>query len=373
MYLNGYSVLENAKAYILTFIYIFATVIGGFPLVSGIARVAGMDPSSKFSYLTGFFDAAIYFFLPQINVIILRLIQNRPLRHRMVGRTVVIGDIPWVAQAAEAFLSKIFACSYSIAGINVHSANPSDHLVHRMTHRVVRGTLLICGRPDGRLSALTASENAVCLSINQASSIQSIGSTCETVTIGHNRFKLPLSTRAIFLERCRPLFLCEYLLAERDDDDSVVSARDSTPMKSLSYHGPSLNEYLPHFNHKRPVDDTLLQSIGKLPKIENKPRPKGPRERTSAALLGKYKSMEREMVKKVQHDHFLDRSEKLSVKKIVNTTIQEKKWITKARRLFEALNINNDGMLKMEQFVEGLRGLGCDKSVAELTQLFFRL
>jgi hypothetical protein len=25
----------------------------------------------------------------------------------MVGRTVVIGDIPWVSQAAEAFLSKV--------------------------------------------------------------------------------------------------------------------------------------------------------------------------------------------------------------------------------------------------------------------------
>jgi hypothetical protein len=45
--------------------------------------------------------------MPQINIIILRLIQGRNLRHRMVGRTVVIGDIPWVAQSAEAFLSKV--------------------------------------------------------------------------------------------------------------------------------------------------------------------------------------------------------------------------------------------------------------------------
>ena len=52
-------------------------------------------------------DAAIYFWLPQINVTILRLIQRRNLRHRMVCRTVVIGDIPWVAQCAEAFLSKV--------------------------------------------------------------------------------------------------------------------------------------------------------------------------------------------------------------------------------------------------------------------------
>jgi hypothetical protein len=39
----------------------------------------------------------------------------------MVGRTVVIGDCPWVSQAADAFLSKIFANSYSIAGLNVLS------------------------------------------------------------------------------------------------------------------------------------------------------------------------------------------------------------------------------------------------------------
>jgi hypothetical protein len=125
---------------------------------------------------------------------------------------VVIGDIPWVAQSVEAYLSKLFACSYSAACISVYSANPTDHLVHRMTHRVVRGCLLACGRPDGRLSALTSSEAAVCLSVNQASSIQSIGSTCESMTIGHNPYKLPLSKFAVFLKGCRKKFLCEHLL-----------------------------------------------------------------------------------------------------------------------------------------------------------------
>jgi hypothetical protein len=50
----------------------------------------------------------------------------------------------------------------------------------------VRGALLAVGRPDGRLNALTASENTVCLSVNQASSIQSLGVTCESFTLGHN-------------------------------------------------------------------------------------------------------------------------------------------------------------------------------------------
>lgn len=89
-------ILENAKAYVMSFLYIMGTVISGYPLVSGIAIAAGMDISSSFIHLTRFFDAVIYFFLPQINIIILRIVQGRPLRHRMVGRTVVIGDIPWV-------------------------------------------------------------------------------------------------------------------------------------------------------------------------------------------------------------------------------------------------------------------------------------
>lgn len=124
-------VLENARAYIMSFIYVVGTVTSGYPAVTGIAIACGLAAGHWGFYITRFLDALIYFFLPQINIIIIRLIQNRNLRHRMTGRTVVVGDIPWVAQSIEAFLSKIFARSYSIAGLNVLSGNPADHLVHR--------------------------------------------------------------------------------------------------------------------------------------------------------------------------------------------------------------------------------------------------
>ena len=124
-------VLENARAYIMSFIYIIGTVTTGYPLITGIAIACGLADGSYGFYITRFFDALVYFFLPQINIIIIRLIQRRNLKHRMTGRTVVVGDIPWVAQSIEAFLSKIFARSYSIAGLNVLSGNPADHLVHR--------------------------------------------------------------------------------------------------------------------------------------------------------------------------------------------------------------------------------------------------
>ena len=86
-------ILENVRAYVMSFIYIVATVVSGYPLVTGIALGAGLSSESRIIYLLKLFDALIYFWLPQINVIIIRLIQRRPLLHRMVGRTVVIGDV----------------------------------------------------------------------------------------------------------------------------------------------------------------------------------------------------------------------------------------------------------------------------------------
>ena len=104
---------------------------------------------------------------------------------------------------------EIFPTRVRIASLGVASGNPADHLVHRHTHRVVRGSLLAVGRPDARLNALTSAENTVCLSVSQASSIQNYGVTCESVTVGHNSFELPLAANCITLAGSRPQFLCE--------------------------------------------------------------------------------------------------------------------------------------------------------------------
>ena len=71
-----------------------------------------------------------------------------------------------------------------------------------------------------RLVALTSAENAVCLSVSQASSIQSLGGTCESLTIGHNPFELPLAAHAVFLpDGGRKKFLCEELLERQVSSD----------------------------------------------------------------------------------------------------------------------------------------------------------
>ena len=80
------------------------TLVFGFLCLSCLSQ----SPSSHTHTLAvRLMDAVVYFWMPQIACIFLRLVQGRNILHRMVGRTVVIGDIPWVAQAGEAFLSKV--------------------------------------------------------------------------------------------------------------------------------------------------------------------------------------------------------------------------------------------------------------------------
>ena len=145
-------VLEGPLSWIMLAVYIMATVTAGATPLSAAAAAVGAaadtdDGLGRWAHLVGFVDGIIYLFLPWWTTVLLRLVQRRPWLHRVAGRSLLIGDVPWVAQSLEAFVSKCFALSYSIATINVHSANPLDHLVHRHTHRVTRGALLAIGRP----------------------------------------------------------------------------------------------------------------------------------------------------------------------------------------------------------------------------------
>eukprot|EP00963_Diacronema_lutheri_P013531 scaffold2639_cov361-Pavlova_lutheri.AAC.3 len=228
----AWHILELPVAWILSAAYIIGTVTAGYPLIYGICVAAGMSETSSWTPLPLFFDSLLYVFVAQWTTLFIRIAQGRALFHRISTRTIVIADTPWVAQAAEAFLSKLFATSFTNTCINVHSGNPADHFVHRYTHRVMRGTLVACGRPDGRLSSLTALENSVCLSVNQASSIQHFGVTCESLTIGHNPVNLPLAAHNVFLPSNRPDYICEHLLklSKGLRPDEVLSEMSSSQL-----------------------------------------------------------------------------------------------------------------------------------------------
>lgn len=259
----------------------------------------------------------------------------------MVGRSAIVADCPWVAQAGEAFLSKIFANSYSIAGLNVLSGNPADHLVHRHTHRVVRGSLLVCGRPDGRLSALTSLEAATCLSVNQASSIQSLGGTCESVTIGHNPFKLPLTARAVFLKAHRPKFLCETMLQSIDEQ---AAAAQQSPAISLILNNKTIQRSSIG-NNSMSWSNRFLSVFGLSRGFSNDDEDL-PVNSSHGRLLGVYTDLQSKAGKNPLKP---DASHQHSVEDIINDLSREKAGIEKLREIFNSLDENGDGELSIEE------------------------
>ena len=124
-------VLEVPWAWALAAAYIFGTVISGYPLVKGVtdaitsAAGAAASLASALSYVALVFDSAIYVWSAILAATLLRLVQGRPLLARWGKRTIVIADVPFVHQCAEAFLSKMFALSYGIASVEMHGANPT--------------------------------------------------------------------------------------------------------------------------------------------------------------------------------------------------------------------------------------------------------
>ena len=292
----------------------------------------------------------------------------------MVGRTVVIGDIPWVAQSAEAFLSKIFAVSYSIAGLNVLSANPVDHLVHRHTHRVVRGTLAIFGRPDGRLSALSTAEASVCLSVNQASSIQSWGGTCESITIGHNPFKLDLSLNGIFLKRHRPLFLCERLLVETDakQENRVKGGGEaSADEKGGPWRRPALTRLWHLLPSRKKTVGGLNASVYRV--ADCSISLKINKRRSAPALLGAYLDIDERKSANPPSSVTEDTNttnERLSVDDVIVEVIRNRKHNDRLHQLFSKMDKDGDGVLNEKEFMEGLQSIQEEMTETEARVLF---
>lgn len=361
-------ILEGVKAYIITIAYIIGTVTSGYPLFQAISIAAGLSRSHSVFYLPRFLDSLLYIFMPHICILVLRMIQGRNLMHRFSNRTVVIGDCPWVAQAAEAFLGKLFACSYGLASVNVLSGNPADHLLHRHTHRIVRGTLLCCGRPDGRLPALSSLEASACLSVNQASSIQSLGATCESITIGHNKSKLPLSQKAIFLKSYRPLFLSEQVLDNIDAQDELIKQRKEDLMRELkrgdetrhrarrrkiAIQNPAAYKTktralssMSHFSDTNNISVSLSRSR------------QAKTSRTSAGLIGAYQNLE--------NGNRVD----LTISKIVDRMIKERQGIEHARRVFNEMDSDGDGRIGLEEFANAYQKVDPTISMEHLAETF---
>lgn len=132
-------------------------------------------------------DISVYIFGAWLWTLAIRYIQGRQLLARTGKRTLVIGDVFWLNQLLQAYVSKLFALSYGIATIEVHSGDPQHHLLHDFGHRVVRGTLIWLGIPDGRRSQQQQSvENAVIMAGKQVNSIRNFNIGAEIIALGNN-------------------------------------------------------------------------------------------------------------------------------------------------------------------------------------------
>jgi hypothetical protein len=142
-------------------------------------------------------DIGIYIFGVWLWTIGLRLLQKRRLLARTGKRTLVIGDVSWVQKMLRIYVSKLFSLSFGITSLEIHGATPQDQLVHQFAHRVVRGTLLFVGFPDGRCSQKQRhEENAVLMTVKQAHGIQHLGTGPEIVAVGSN----PMIHQQAFME-----------------------------------------------------------------------------------------------------------------------------------------------------------------------------
>ena len=132
-------------------------------------------------------DIAVYIFGAWLWTLAIRYCQGRQLLARMGKRTLILGDVSWVARLLQSYVSKLFALSYGIATVEVHSADPQNQLLHAFGHRVVRGTLIWLGIPDGRRSSKQqAAENAVIMTGKQANGIKNLNIGAEIIALGQN-------------------------------------------------------------------------------------------------------------------------------------------------------------------------------------------
>jgi hypothetical protein len=137
---------------------------------------------------------------------------------------------------------------------------------------------------------LTSLEASTCLSVNQASSIQSIGGTCESITIGHNKSKLPLSHKAIYLKSHRPLFLSEKVLDDLDAHDDLVRQRNESKRVKRTSATETLRRAASAIMDTARSVEFLDLSLSRSRKAKV--------TRSSASLLGAYVNLEKEARKK---------------------------------------------------------------------------
>ena len=187
--------------------------------------------------------------------------------------------------------------------------------------------------------ALTSAEATVCLSINQANSIESIGGTCESVTIGHNPTKMALTKNDIFLEAHRPHFLCERLLL-----DEHFKAMNSSTV----------------FLQGKPVPESKVETD----------------LNTSAHyLLGIYTGWAHDAQRQLcEHKSGVhEPGTRSHLEKVVESMIQGTSESRRLKTIFKAIDVAGSGTLDVDEFAEAYRMYDSSLSDGDINALFERI
>ncbi|MCP9835968.1 hypothetical protein KBY84_00510 [Cyanobium sp. N.Huapi 1H5] len=188
----AWDVLETPTAWLIHALYVLGSLGWGMPLfrsltlallpLAGLAEGQGIGALLLALSLPA--DVALYVLGPWCWTLGLRLLQGRQPLARTGRRTLVIGEAEGLHQLLSTYVSKLFALSYGLTGLDVHGADPVDSLLNGYAHRLVRGTLLFLGVPDGRCSQRQrAHADAVIQAARQADGLRHLGTGPDIVAL----------------------------------------------------------------------------------------------------------------------------------------------------------------------------------------------
>jgi hypothetical protein len=182
-----------------------------------------------------------------------------------------------------------------------------------------------------------------------------MGGTCESITIGHNKSKLPLSKRAIYLKSHRPLFLSEKVLDDLDAHEDLVRQRKAKINEErLRRRSSYLKQASSFFTTRREGGNFLELSLSRSRQAKT--------ARSSASLLGAYVNLEKEARKK--------RNQSADVFRVVDSMVKERQGIENARRLFNEIDSDGNGVIELDEFIEAYQKKDPGVSKEHLRKLF---
>ncbi len=188
----AWHVLETPTAWLIHALYVLGSLGWGTPLFRGVTLALlpllglaeGQGMGALLLALSLPADVALYVLGPWCWTLGLRFLQGRQLLARTGRRTLVIGEAEGLHQLLSNYVSKLFALSYGLTALDVHGTDPIDSLLHGYGHRLVRGTLLFLGVPDGRCSQRQrAHADAVIQAARQADGLRHLGAGPDIVAL----------------------------------------------------------------------------------------------------------------------------------------------------------------------------------------------